>query len=100
MSEHEQGSPLQDIVKRCWEDAAFRERLATDPAATLRAEGVEVPEGVTVRVVVESETERALVIPPPPDTRLADEELSGIHGGWFFPTDCPPQDFNGPLDPE
>ena len=45
---------------------------------------MEVPEGVTVHVVVESATERALVVPPAPDRALDDAELAGIHGGWFF----------------
>jgi hypothetical protein len=39
---------------------------------------------VTVRVVVESATERALVVPLPPERELADAELADIHGGWFF----------------
>ncbi len=82
-----QEDPMQKVIARCWDDEAFKERLVADPAATLAAEGVEVPEGVTVRVVVESATERALVVPPPPDTALSDEELSGVHGGWYFPTD-------------
>ena len=49
---------------------------------------MEVPEGVTVHVVVESATERALVVPPAPDRALDDAELAGIHGGWCFPTEC------------
>ena len=80
----EQDNPMQQIITRCWEDEAFKVRLVADPAATLAAEGVEIPEGVTVRVVVESATERALVVPLPPDRELADAELAGIHGGWFF----------------
>jgi len=84
----EQDNPMQQIITRCWEDEAFKVRLVADPEATLAAEGVEMPEGVTVRVVVESATERALVVPLPPDRELADAELAGIHGGWYFPTEC------------
>jgi hypothetical protein len=92
----ETGSLWGAIVAKCWEDEAFKERLLADPAATLTAEGVEIPKGVTVRVVVESATERVLVVPPAPARELADAELAGIHGGWFFPTDCP--DYR-PTDP-
>ena len=77
------------IVAKCWEDKTFKERLLADPAATLAEEGVELPEGVTVRVVVESATERVLVVPPAPTRELCDAELAGIHGGFFFPRECP-----------
>ena len=84
----EQENPLQKVITRCWDDDAFKERLLADPLATLAAEGVEIPAGVTVHVVVESATERALVVPLPPDRELADAELAGIHGGWIFQDSC------------
>jgi hypothetical protein len=65
---------LQGIITRCWEDEAFRERLLADPAAVLAAAGVRLPEGVTVHVAVDTETERTLVIPAPPG-RLSDGDL-------------------------
>ena len=33
----EQENAMQNIITRCWEDEAFKERLLADPAATLRA---------------------------------------------------------------
>ncbi|MFA7267014.1 MAG: nitrile hydratase subunit alpha, partial [Candidatus Nanopelagicales bacterium] len=45
-------------------DADFRARLLADPAATLAAEGVEVPEGVGVRIVESTAEEILLSIPP------------------------------------
>jgi hypothetical protein len=80
-----QEDPLQKVIARCWDDQAFKERLVADPAATLAAEGVEVPEGVTVRVVVESATERALVVPCAPSRGLPDESLEQVVGGqdWW-----------------
>ncbi len=74
-------NPVQRVITRCWEDEAFKRRLVADPSATLAEAGVEVPEGVTVRVVVESATERALVVPLPPEREVADAELADIHGG-------------------
>jgi hypothetical protein len=82
------GNPLSRVVARALEDEAFKERLVADPAATLAEAGVEVPEGVTVRVVVESATERVLVVPLPPQRELVDAELAGIHGGWTCPWEC------------
>ena len=81
-------NPVQRVITRCWDDEAFKERLVADPSATLAEAGVAVPEGVTVRVVVESATERALVVPLPPERELADAELAGIHGGWIFQDSC------------
>ena len=84
----EQDNPIQRVITKCWDDEAFKERLLADPVATLAAEGVEIPEGVTLHVVVESGTERALVVPPAPTGELADAELAGIHGGWIFQSTC------------
>jgi hypothetical protein len=36
------------------------------------------------RMTDEPATERALVVPPPPDGALTDDQLSGVHGGWFL----------------
>ena len=74
----EQENPMQKVITKCWEDEAFKERLLADPAATLAAEGVRVPEGVTVNVVVDAEDVRTLVIPLPPATELSDVELDSI----------------------
>jgi len=82
----EQESPLQKIITRCWEDEAFKERLLADPGATLAAEGLQAPEGVTVNVAVDSEDVRTLVIPLPPTGELSDGELTGVAGGLEITT--------------
>ena len=74
----ETDNPMQRIITRCWDDEAFKEKLLADPAATLRAEGVRVPEGMTVNVAVDTEDVRTLVIPLPPNVELSDDELTGI----------------------
>ena len=79
----EQENPLQKVITKCWEDEAFKARLLADPAATLAAEGVLVPEGITVNVAVDSENVRTLVIPLLPTAELGDAELDGVAaGGW------------------
>ena len=77
----EQENPLQKIITRCWEDEAFKERLLADPAATLAAEGVPVPEGIAINVAVDSKDVRTLVIPLPPTAGLSDAELEQVAGG-------------------
>jgi len=75
MGAHE--NPMQRIIAKCWEDEAFKARLLADPAATLEAEGVEVPEGVTINVVEDTAQVHNLVIPAQPG-RLEDAALDAI----------------------
>ena len=84
----EQDNPLQRVITRCWEDEAFKERLLADPAATLAAEGVEIPEGVTVNVAVDADDVRTLVIPCAPSGELTDEELETMDAGSSPYTGC------------
>jgi len=57
-------NPMQKIIARCWEDEEFKKRLMADPAKILDAEGVNVPDGVSIRVVEDTEQVRTLIIPP------------------------------------
>ena len=86
----EQENPLQKVITKCWDDEAFKERLLADPAATLAAEGMQVPEGVTINVAVDAEDVRTLVIPLPPTAGLSDAELDQVAGGsWSCMADPP-----------
>jgi hypothetical protein len=85
MSAHQ--NPMHKVITKCWEDEAFKERLLADPTATLAAEGVEIPEGVTVNVAVDTEAVRTLVIPWQPSA-LGDTALAGVYGGKPNPMPC------------
>jgi len=78
----EADNPMQKVITKCWEDEAFKDRLLADPAATLAAEGLKVPEGVTVNVAIDSEDVRTLVIPLAPADALSDEALSRVSAGF------------------
>ena len=54
-------NPMQKIIARCWEDEEFKKRLIADPAKILDAEGVSVPDGVSIRVVEDTEQIRTLM---------------------------------------
>ena len=73
-------NPMQKIIARCWEDEEFKKRLMADPAKILDAEGVNVPDGVSIRVVEDTDQVRTLIIPPEP-SHLDDDQLNGITGG-------------------
>jgi len=77
-------NPMQKIIARCWEDEEFKKRLIADPAKILDAEGVSVPDGVSIRVVEDTEQIRTLIIPPAP-SHLDDDQLKGIAGGPVRP---------------
>jgi len=83
-------NPMQKIITRCWEDEEFKKRLMADPAKILDAEGVSVPDGVSIRVVEDTDQVRTLIIPPAP-SHLDDDQLKGITGGSrMCPPDRPP----------
>lgn len=73
-------------------DAAFRTELIADPVGVLAREGVELPEGVTVRVVESTPDTIVLAIPPqlPEGVELDEDALSetaaGSTPGCFFVT--------------
>ena len=70
------------IIAKCWADDAFKQKLLADPVATLTAEGVAVPAGVTVKAVEDTAQTLNLVIPASP-TELSDEQLDVVAGGGF-----------------
>jgi len=74
----------QQLIAKCWADEAFKQRLLADPAGTLKAEGIEVPEGVRVQVVENTAHVITLVIPEQPKD-LSDEALAGAAGGTTGP---------------
>ena len=80
-NEHELGK----IIAKAWRDPAFKAELIANPAAALQAEGIEVPEGMTVTVVENTDKQFHLVLPPVPTDELSDEALDGVAGG-LFPT--------------
>jgi hypothetical protein len=86
MTQEEQGKTMGQIIAKCWADEAFKQKLLADPATTLKAEGLVVPEGLTVKVVEDSDTVAHLVIPARPD-ELSDDALSAAAGGNYSFTD-------------
>jgi len=76
----DQSKQYQQLIAKCWADEAFKQRLLADPAATLKAEGLDVPKGVSVRVLENTAQVFNLVIPLVP-TDISDEGLVSVAGG-------------------
>ena len=51
------------------------------PAAALKAEGIDVPDGMAVTVVENTDKQFHLVLPPVPTDELSDEALDPVAGG-------------------
>src|SRR6476620_4138289 len=80
MAEDEQGKKISQLIAKCWSDESFKQKFMADPAATLKAEGITVPAGVSIKAVEDTETVFHFVIPPKP-AELSDEELDKVAGG-------------------
>jgi hypothetical protein len=69
------------ILARAGSDAALRSQLVAGGASALRALGIDVPDGVSVRFVEDSVTVRHLVIPAPHGAELTEADLDKVAGG-------------------
>ncbi len=58
---------ISKVIARAWTDAAYKAKLLSDPRAALAEAGVEIPEGVTVKVVENTADIQHLVLPVAPD---------------------------------
>ncbi len=54
---------IADVVARYYGDPEFAAQVDADPTAVLKAAGVEVPDGATVKLLFNSETVWHLVVP-------------------------------------
>jgi hypothetical protein len=80
MNQEEQGKKISQLIARCWADEGFKQKVLADPAATLRAEGLEL--AADLSYVAHENTDKVvhLVIPAKP-TDLSDEDLDQAVGG-------------------
>jgi hypothetical protein len=75
------------IIAKAWRDPAFKAELIANPAAALKAEGIDLPAGMAVTVVENTDKLFHLVLPPVPSDELSEEALDGVAGGascWFI----------------
>ena len=82
MSEHDTTSGK--IITKAWRDPAFKAELIANPAAALKAEGIDMPAGMAVTVLENTEKHFNLVLPLVPSGELSDEALDGVSGGGAY----------------
>ena len=66
MNQEEQSKKMGRIIAKTWADEIFKQRLIKSPAAVLKDEGVEIPQGLEVRVVENTDKVFHIVLPPEP----------------------------------
>ena len=78
----EQQRQMGRIIAKAWADEAFKAALIADPIATLKAEGIPVPEGLSLTVVENTSAHLHLVLPPKPqEGEISEDALSSVGGG-------------------
>ena len=72
---------LTSLADKSANDESVMTNLGANPHGELTARGVEIPEGVDINIVANSADTIYLVLPPDPNTPLADEALGTVSGG-------------------
>ncbi len=72
------------MVAKAWEDEAFKTKLLANPTEVFKDKGIEIPEGIEVRMVENTSEIMHLVLPPAPSDELTDEELDSSVGGLYY----------------
>ena len=54
---------MVDVIAKYYGDPDFKAEVDADPTAVLKAEGVEIPDGATVKLLFNSETVWHIVVP-------------------------------------
>jgi len=72
---------IERITDRYYEDADFRAALDSDARSALAGMGLQLPEGIEVKVVASTSGQAYVVLPPDPNVDLDDEALTAVAGG-------------------
>ena len=89
-----QQKKMGQIIAKTWSDPAFKQKLMANPAATLMAEGIDVPAGMDVRAVENTDKVFHMVLlAKPKPGELEDEALDKVSGGLvcapvYVPENC------------
>ena len=78
----ENDNEFAKLIAKAWREPAFKAELSANPATALKAEGIDVPAGMTVTVLENTDKQFHLVLPPVPTDELSDEALVAVAAGY------------------
>lgn len=82
MANEEIRQRLSQVVKRVCSDEQLKQRLLKDPEPLLRENGIEIPEGMKPRVVVDKESISFEFVPQTAESdELTENALGAVVGG-------------------
>ena len=81
----EQRNKLAALFAACWKDEALKARFMSDPKAVMAEFDMDVPDGIDVNVVENTDNTVHITMPMAPagDGELSDKELGNVAGGWL-----------------
>ena len=82
MTETTQPNKLNQVLAKALSDEILKTQLIENPLATLKAAGIEVPEGLEIKVLENSDKVFHLVLPAQ-SSELSDDDLDAVAGGNF-----------------
>ena len=79
----EQRKAMAELFAACWKDEALKQRFMADPKAVLAEYGMDVPDGMDVNIIENTDTTVHITMPAPPSGSmdLSDDELGKAAGG-------------------
>jgi hypothetical protein len=81
MNQEAQSRQFSQIIAKSWADDGFKKRLLSDPVVALKAEGFEIPSGVSVQASENTDKVINLVLPPKPTGEGAQEIINNVAAG-------------------
>ena len=88
MTEHRK--KLAALFAACWKDEALKARFLSEPKAVLAEYGIDMPDGIDVNVVENTDNTVHITMPMAPagSDELSDEELGNVAGGRSMHRSC------------
>ena len=66
------------VIAKAWADQDFKAALLADPRSALQSQGIDLPEGLTLNVLEDSENRVNLVLPKAPDMAMTEESMDQV----------------------
>lgn len=87
-----ESNPFAKVFARAWKDPEFKKKLLKDPKAACKEMGVDLPQGVSVKIVENTPKSITMILPTSPTnaSELQESELERLAAGATnVGTGCP-----------